>query len=74
MEYLVGWPRVEIGNVMMDWPQLKLLSADTKTGNKVRASHGKAGEGNRPDDFCPIGIQSGSVHIHVPISLGFDVC
>jgi len=28
MEYLVGWPRVEIGNVMMDWPQLKLLSAD----------------------------------------------
>ncbi|MBM4296137.1 MAG: hypothetical protein FJ143_00175 [Deltaproteobacteria bacterium] len=28
MEYLVGWPRVEIGGVMMDWPQLKLLSAD----------------------------------------------
>jgi len=28
MEYLVGWPRVEIGNVMMDWPKLKLLSAD----------------------------------------------
>lgn len=28
MEYLVGWPRVEIGNEMMDWPQLKLLSAD----------------------------------------------
>ena len=28
MEYLVGWPRVEIGNVMMDWPQLKLLAAD----------------------------------------------
>ena len=28
MKYLVGWPRVEIGNVMMDWPQLKLLSAD----------------------------------------------
>jgi hypothetical protein len=28
MEYLVGWPRVEIGNVIMDWPQLKLLSAD----------------------------------------------
>jgi len=24
MEYLVGWPRVEIGNTMMDWPQLKL--------------------------------------------------
>ena len=28
MEYLVGWPRVEIGPVMMDWPQLKLLAAD----------------------------------------------
>jgi hypothetical protein len=28
MEYLVGWPRVEIGGVIMDWPQLKLLSAD----------------------------------------------
>lgn len=28
MEYLVGWPRVEIGDVMMDWPQLKLLAAD----------------------------------------------
>src|SRR5262245_27900818 len=28
MEYLVGWPRVEIGDVIMDWPQLKLLSAD----------------------------------------------
>lgn len=28
MEYLVGWPRVEIGGVMMDWPQLRLLSAD----------------------------------------------
>jgi hypothetical protein len=28
MEYLVGWPRVEIGTVMMDWPELKLLSAD----------------------------------------------
>jgi hypothetical protein len=25
---LVGWPRVEIGGVMMDWPNLKLLSAD----------------------------------------------
>jgi hypothetical protein len=25
---LVGWPRVEIGGVMMDWPKLKLLSAD----------------------------------------------
>lgn len=25
MEYLVGWPRVEIGGHMMDYPQLKLL-------------------------------------------------
>jgi hypothetical protein len=24
MKYLVGWPRVEIGDRMMDWPQLKL--------------------------------------------------
>ena len=28
MVNLVGWPRVEIGNKMMDWPQLKLISAD----------------------------------------------
>ena len=28
MENLVGWPRVEIGEKMMDWPQLKLLAAD----------------------------------------------
>lgn len=28
MEYLVGWPRVEIGSVIMDWPQLRLQSAD----------------------------------------------
>lgn len=28
MHYLVGWPRVEIGNQIMDWPQLKLISAD----------------------------------------------
>jgi len=28
MEYLVGWPRVEIGGKMMDWPQLKLLAAN----------------------------------------------
>lgn len=28
MEYLVGWPRVEIGGKMMDWPQLKLLAQD----------------------------------------------
>jgi hypothetical protein len=25
MEYLVGWPRVEIGGYMMDYPRLKLL-------------------------------------------------
>ena len=28
MEYLVGWPRLEIGNRMLDWPQLKLLATD----------------------------------------------
>ena len=28
MEYLVGWPRVEIDKTMMDWPQLKLIAAD----------------------------------------------
>ena len=28
IEYLVGWPRVEIGNTMMDWPQLKLMAAE----------------------------------------------
>lgn len=28
MEYLVGWPRVEIGNTIMDWPQLKLAATD----------------------------------------------
>ena len=28
MEYLVGWPRVEIGNRIMDWPDLKLLATD----------------------------------------------
>jgi hypothetical protein len=28
MEYLVGWPRVEIGATMMDWPQLKLIAAE----------------------------------------------
>jgi hypothetical protein len=27
MEYLVGWPRVEVGGKMMDWPQLKLLAS-----------------------------------------------
>jgi hypothetical protein len=28
MEYLVGWPRIEIGGTVMDWPQLKLLAAN----------------------------------------------
>jgi hypothetical protein len=28
MQYLVGWPRVEIGAEMMDWPQLTLLAAN----------------------------------------------
>jgi hypothetical protein len=28
LQYLVGWPRVEIGGHMMDWPQLKLIATD----------------------------------------------
>jgi hypothetical protein len=32
MEYLVGWPRVEIGGKIMDWPQLKLSAADPARG------------------------------------------
>jgi hypothetical protein len=28
LEYLVGWPRVEIGNRIMDWPDLKLHATD----------------------------------------------
>jgi len=28
LEYLVGWPRVEIGGVMLDWPQLKLSATE----------------------------------------------
>ena len=28
MEYLVGWPRIEIAGRIMDWPQLKLIAAD----------------------------------------------
>lgn len=28
MVHLVGWPRVEVGGVMMDWPQLKLQASD----------------------------------------------
>ncbi len=27
MEYLVGWPRVEIGDRVMEWSELKLLGA-----------------------------------------------
>jgi hypothetical protein len=27
MENLVGWPRVEIGDKILDWPQLKLIAA-----------------------------------------------
>jgi hypothetical protein len=27
MEYLVGWPRVEISGNTMDWPQLKLMAS-----------------------------------------------
>lgn len=30
MEYLVGWPRVEIAGIMMDWPQLKLTAMEPK--------------------------------------------
>ena len=26
MDYLVGWPRVEVGSKIMDWPQLKLMA------------------------------------------------
>lgn len=33
MEYLVGWPRVEIGGIMMDWPQLKLAATDAERSN-----------------------------------------
>jgi hypothetical protein len=33
MEYLVGWPRVEIGGAMMDWPQLKLLALKPERKN-----------------------------------------
>jgi hypothetical protein len=28
MEYLVGWPRVEIENRMLTWPELKLSALD----------------------------------------------
>jgi hypothetical protein len=26
LEYLVGWPRLEIGEKIMDWPQIKLIA------------------------------------------------
>jgi hypothetical protein len=28
LQYLVGWPRVEIAGYTMDWPQLKLIATD----------------------------------------------
>ena len=28
IEYLVGWPRVEIDKTVLDWPKLRLLAAD----------------------------------------------
>ena len=47
MEYLVGWPRVEISGNMMDWPRLKLgpstlpagLSARPRLYPQLHASH-----------------------------------
>ena len=33
MEYLVGWPRVEVGGKVMDWPQLKLLALNPERKN-----------------------------------------
>ena len=33
MEYLVGWPRVEIAGKFMDWPQLKLSATDPQRSN-----------------------------------------
>jgi hypothetical protein len=30
MQYLVGWPRVEIAGRIMDWPQLKLLALNAE--------------------------------------------
>jgi hypothetical protein len=33
LEYLVGWPRVEIGGKMLDWPQLKLIAAKPERGD-----------------------------------------
>ncbi len=28
MQYLVGWPRVEIGGKILEWPDLKLIAID----------------------------------------------
>jgi hypothetical protein len=33
IEYLVGWPRVEIAERIMDWPQLKLMAAASDRRN-----------------------------------------
>jgi hypothetical protein len=33
MEYLIGWPRVQIGEKTMDWPQLKLLATNPQRRN-----------------------------------------
>lgn len=33
LEYLVGWPRVEIADTMMDWPQLKLIATAPERSN-----------------------------------------
>lgn len=33
LENLVGWPRVEIGEQVMDWPQLKLLASNPERQN-----------------------------------------
>jgi hypothetical protein len=30
MEYLVGWPRIEIGEEMLEWPKLKLRSTKSE--------------------------------------------
>ena len=30
IEYLVGWPRVEIDKTVLDWPKLRLLAADER--------------------------------------------
>jgi len=33
MEYLVGWPRVEIAEQIMDWPQIKLSATAPERNN-----------------------------------------